>query len=152
MPMASAIAIDDDEPTLISYECERGIVRGQIRAEMDPRIDPYCGVDLGAPWNRVLEHGRCLAGRVSGWSRPYKIGITRDLLHRFRDAKWNYVKDGFVEMHCLLCATPAQCVRLEIQLIKDARSGIGPPQCLNIRAGGDSPPKTEHCFAYVVVR
>ena len=94
--------------------------------------------------------------RSNMWSivanRPWKVGITRGPLHRYAEASYCYANDGFTAMSLLLASSPSHCAALEKALIADFRAGRGPPQCLNIRSGGENAPKTAHCFTYVVVK
>ena len=142
---------DDDAETYISEEAARLLTSGLSDALEDPRIDQSYITYFGAPYNSVLANARSTVSSVSGWGcAPYKVGITRGLVHRYCKAEYRY-SDQYGSMVVLLCSTPAQCVKLEKQLILDFRTGEGPPNCQNKAKGGESPPKTAHCFTYVVV-
>ena len=144
----------DEDDFFLSSQCEQQLIAGLSDALIYPAIEQGQICRLGSPWACVLQCARhIVSDLMANGGLCYKVGITRGLVHRFYRAEgYNYRDLGYTSMHVVLCSTPVQCVRLEKQLIEDSKTGIGPTPCMNRSKGGESPPKTPHCFTYVVVK
>jgi hypothetical protein len=77
----------------------------------------------------------------------FKIGLTRDPMHRWANASYGYVRDGFRHMTILCATVPRWAAALETYLIERFGSRQG---CRNSAPGGESTPHQAPVFVYVV--
>ena len=84
---------------------------------------------------------------LRGGSTIFKIGLTRDPLHRWANRAYGYSHEGFRRMIILRGTVPAWPAALEAHVIGIFR---GVPGCRNTAPGGESTPSHPLVFVYVV--
>ena len=77
----------------------------------------------------------------------FKIGFTRDPLHRWANSTYGYARDGYTCMTMLCATTPAWAAALETYLTQRFQGTQG---CQNQALGGESTPHQPPVFVYVV--
>ena len=110
--------------------------------------------DFGPPG--LVQIAGCLQERILGVIEQqgiciFKIGITRDPLHRMFNPRYGYAVSGEVYslMTLLAVSFPAVCAYLETVLIERLRSKLG---CRNTAPGGENAPAAGLCYVYVVTQ
>lgn len=131
------------ESRLVSAMKRGGVKRGPEMVWHFPLAGPS-----GVEWTVLCESAVTMVQHVlHGGPTIFKIGLTRDPLHRWGNRAYGYNQEGFSRM-IILCATvPAWAAALEAHLIGIFR---GVPGCRNTAPGGESTPSHPPVFVYVV--
>ena len=139
---------DDAVAFWLSADSRFAIVCHEIN--QDPRIVfNFAPLKHRTNFPEQLTHCRNAIDSVlaKGFVRSFKVGITFTPLHRFRNARYAYVRQGYKQMMLLFCDDDPEAVTtMEIELLKvyrmHSRSGLINPSghvlCANRAPGGES--------------
>jgi len=99
-------------------------------------------------WKALCESAETTVRRLTqGRPTCFKIGLTRDPMHRWWNGTYGYRREGFTRMTVLCATVPAWAAALETHLIATFKSYQG---CWNMASGGESTPSDPPVFVYVV--
>ena len=84
---------------------------------------------------------------IEGQPTVFKIGLTSDPLHRWANATYGYILDGYTSMTMLCVTVPTWAAAVERYLIQQFQ---GPHGCQNQASGGESTPHQPPVLVYVV--